>query len=139
MSTILVGKTQRRSVRRAVDVPCSAISTQGYRELGSRVLDMSTQGMLVACDDFVQLGDQLMVIFRTPTGGVWLDAEAEVARIIHGWRAQDPGYCMGLRFTYLERPDRNELLCRLAGLPPPIPQRRRKVDYAETVWRIAAC
>jgi hypothetical protein len=138
MSTILVGKKQRRSLRRAVQVPCSAISTGKYRELGSRVLDMSTRGMLVQCDDFVRLGESLMVMFRTPRGGVWLDAEAEVARIIHGWRTGDPGYCMGLRFTYMERPDRNELMCRLAGLPPPIPQRRRKVDYAETVRRIAA-
>ena len=43
---------------------------------------------------------------------------------MYGFRRGDPGYCAGLRFTYLERSARHELLTRLVGLPPPIPQRR---------------
>ena len=92
--------------------------------------------MLLACDDGVEIGDEMVVSFRAPGDGPWLDAEAEVARLVEGWRPYDPGYCAGLRFTRMERRDRAELLSRLAGLPPPVPGRMPPVDYAETVRRI---
>jgi len=109
---------------------------EGFRLLGDRVLDLSTRGMLVACDAAVSLGDEVIVSFRAPNGGPVLDAEAEVARIVEGWRPWDPGYCIGLRFTRLDARDRGELLVRLAGLPPPVPTRPLRRDYAETVKRI---
>jgi hypothetical protein len=137
MSAILVRRTLRRTLRRAVRSQCTAFGVSGYREIGTQVLDISPQGMLVACDDGVEVGDSIMLFFRAPgRDELWLDAEAEVTRIIHGYRRYDPGYCMGVRFTYLEKPEREQLSNRLVGYPPPIPQRRPKVDYAETVRRI---
>ena len=67
-----------------------------------------------------------------------IDAEAEVARVLEGWREGDPGYSAGLRFTGLDRAARSELVVALAGLPPPVPTRRQPIDYAETVRRIVA-
>lgn len=116
---------ERRAVRRAVRTECQAVSLGEFRLIGERVLDVSPLGMLVACDDATQLGDDLIVSFRAPgRDALWLEAEAEVARIVYGFRAADRGYCAALRFTYFERYARHELLSRLAGLPPPIPQRR---------------
>lgn len=111
---------------------------EGFRLVGERVIDLSTRGMLVTCDGPVSVGEEVVVSFRAPNGGPWMDAEAEVARLIEGWRPSDPGYCAGLRFTRLDGPTRNELLVRLAGLPPPVPMRPIRPDYAETVRRIWA-
>lgn len=137
MDNILVKKLYRRTVRRAVRSECTALGINEYREIGTEVLDLSPQGMLVACNQSVEIGDPIMLFFRAPgVDELWLDAEAEVTRIVHGMRRYDRGYCMGVRFTYLEGPDRKQLSNRLVGYPPPIPQRRPKVDYAESVRRI---
>lgn len=115
----------RRAVRRAVRGRCHAVGTREFSLLGERMLDLSPRGMLVACDAPTGVGDDVVVSFRAPgSDGLWLDAEATVARIIEGLRPGDPGYCIGLDFTYFEKCSRDELLTRLAGLPPPVPQRR---------------
>jgi hypothetical protein len=130
MSAILVRKSLRKTLRRAVRSRCTAFSVNGYREIGTLVLDLSLQGMLVACNDGVEVGDPIMLFFKAPgTDEFWLDAEAEVTRIVHGFRQHDPGYCMGVRFTYLERPEREQLSNRLIGYPPPIPQRRPRAVF----------
>lgn len=116
----------RRSLRRAARLRCQAVALEEFSLLGERTLDVSPMGMLLACDREVQPGMEVLVSFEAPGGdGLWLDAEAEVARVIEGYRASDPGYCAGLRFTHFERSARNELLTRLAGHPPPIPLRGR--------------
>lgn len=126
----------RRAVRRAASTSCQAVGMRGFRLLGERVVDLSPRGMLVTCDVGAELGEQVMVSFLAPgSRGRWLDAEATVARIIQGYRPHDPGYCIGLEFDYFERSARNELLTRLAGVPPPVPRRRlrrardRAADY----------
>lgn len=122
-----LGIPHRRSVRRAVRTRCHAVSDHGFELLGEQTLDLSPMGMLLACDAPAALGEPVYLSVRTPgPNPVWIDAEAEVSRILHGYRHADRGYCVGLRFTYLERFARDELLVRLAGLPPPIPQRRLK-------------
>jgi len=118
-------KPARRAVRRATRTLCHAVGLEGFRLLGERALDLSPRGMLIACDGPVQLGEEVVVSFRAPgEDGLWMDAEGEVARVIEGLRPGDPGYCMGIDFTYFERSTRIELLSRLAGTPPPVPQRR---------------
>lgn len=127
----------RRAVRRAVRTRCTAVATREFTFLGERVLDLSPRGMLIACEGPAEIGDDVIVTFRAPgRDTLWMDAEAEVSRVIHGLREGDPGYCVALDFTYFEKSARNELLCRLAGTPPPIPQRRgrelsRKSDLLE--------
>ena len=115
----------RRAVRRAARSRCQAVSRDAFELLGERILDVSPRGMLVACDAHAALGEPVILSFETPdTDPIWLDAEAEVARIVHGYRFGDPGLCLGLRFTYFERSSQHELLARLAGFPPPVPRRR---------------
>jgi hypothetical protein len=117
--------SQRRAVRRAARTRCHAVGEQGFELLGELALDLSPRGMLIAGDAPAALGEPVLVSILTPgRDPVWLDAEAEVARIVHGYRQGDIGYCIGLHFKYIERLARIELLSRLAGVPPPIPQRR---------------
>jgi hypothetical protein len=120
-----LAKQPRRAVRRAAHIRCQAVSDARFELLGERALDVSPRGMLVACDAQAILGDEVVVSFQAPgPEEIWFDAEAEIVRIVHGLRLSDPGYCVGLRFTYFERAARNELLSRLAGVPPPVPGRR---------------
>lgn len=127
----------RRAVRRAVRTRCTAVATHDFSFLGQRVLDLSPRGMLLAADAPAQVGDDVVVTFLAPgRDAIWMDAEAEVSRVVHGLREGDPGFCLALDFTYFEKSSRHELLCRLAGTPPPIPQRRgaalaRKLDLTE--------
>jgi hypothetical protein len=117
--------SHRRAVRRAVRTECQAVQLREFRLFGERVLDLSPIGMLVKCERTTAIGDDVIVSFRAPgAGALWLEAEAEVARVVRGYRAADRGYCAALRFTYFEKSARDELLTRLAGHPPPIPQRR---------------
>jgi hypothetical protein len=121
----ILATPHRRAVRRAIRTPCHAVSDMGFELLSEVALDLSPMGMRIVCDAPAALGETVLVSVMTPgPQPIWIDAEAEITRIIHGFRRGDPGYCAGLRFTYLERRARGELLSRLAGLPPPIPQRR---------------
>jgi hypothetical protein len=101
------------------------VGLEGFRLLGERILDLSPRGMRFACDTSVELGEEVVVSFRAPgEDGPWMHAEAELARIEQGYRPDDQGFAVGLDFRYFERTDRQELLTRLAGLPPPMPRRR---------------
>lgn len=133
MLPFLVSARRRRIIRRAWRGRCSVISLRDFRMIGRRVMDVSPYGLLVAADSAVEPDERVLVSFEAPGGRQWFDAEARVARIVEGWRDGDPGYCMGLRFTHIPLSDRLELHQRLRGLPPPLPQRRLRVDYAESV------
>lgn len=123
----------RRAVRRAVITRGQAVDLNGFRLLGERMLDLSPTGLLLACDAETAPGATVMVSFRAPgQDAPFIDAEAEVARVVQGFRQDDPGYCAGLRFTYLERSARDELLSRLCGFPPPIPRPRPRPEAVLT-------
>lgn len=120
---VIQSQKKRRATRRAVSAPCVAVATDGYRLLSHRVLDLSPRGVLVTCGTDIQLGDDVFVSFQPPGDGKWMNAKAEVTRIIQGVRPWDQGPCVGLVFTDLEYADRGELLARLVGIPPTIPRR----------------
>jgi len=121
-------RRRRRITRRDQRTRCQAVASRDFRLLGDRVLDMSPFGLLVAADDGADVGDEVIVSFRAPGGSEWLDAEAEVVRIVEGWRPGDPGYCIGLRFTSIGLDSRMLLRERLHGVPPPVPQRPLRSD-----------
>ena len=103
--------------------------------IGERILDLSPRGALLACDRRVHPGERVVVSFRAPRGGPYVDAVGEIARVVEGYRDGDRGYCAGIAFTELEDRSRAELLVRLAGVPPPVPQRARRVYYPLTARR----
>lgn len=126
---VIPSSTTRRAVRRAVLRPCLAVATDAYRLIGQRVLDLSPRGMLVTCGQKVEPGDEVFVTFRAPGDGLWMNAEAEVTRIVRGNRYSDAGPCVGLRFKDMEGSRRGELLSRLAGIPPTIPRRPLRFSF----------
>ncbi len=120
----------RRSTRRLVDLPCQAVAEEGFRLLGERVLDLSPEGMQVESRAQVRVGESVLVSFRAPHGDDWMDAEAEVARVVRGQRGTDKGRSIGLRFTHQNLFDRVMLRERLKNIAPPVPARQLRRDYA---------
>ncbi len=106
--------------------------------VGTRVLDLSPRGAMVACDEEMAIGQELLMSFRTPWLGPHVVMLGEVRRVIEGWREEDPGYAVGVRFLEVEADVRRELTERLSPFPVVPSARRHAPDYAETVRRIHA-
>lgn len=93
--------------------------------------------MLVRTAADVKIGESMLVTFQATPLGIWIDAEAEVTRLVHGKRPEDEGRAFGLRFKDLSRISRLILRGNLRRVPPPLPQRPRRMDYAATIRQIA--
>jgi hypothetical protein len=123
---ISVMVAERSAVRRKLRAACQAVRERDFRLVSERVLDLSTEGALLACDRRVAVGDALLLSVRLPDG-CYVDAEGLVVRVLEGWRYGDLGYCAGLRFTALDAAGWLAIRDALRGLPPPVPQRPLRV------------
>jgi hypothetical protein len=129
----LVHAQQRRSVRRSLHVECRVVSERDSRVVARRSVDLSPQGMLVVTDFPILTGEPLWVIFRLPQSDAWMGADATVARVVHGRRPGDAGHCIGVEFDSLDEGAARYLRHALRGVPPPLPMREPRVDYAATI------
>jgi hypothetical protein len=124
-------------MRRAVRVHCEVVRERDFKLLGVHGVDLSPLGMLIMTREPVLTGEPVFVAFRLPYGTRWFDAEATVARVVHGRRPGDCGRGLGLAFNSLE-PEEHAFLNRaLSAVAPTVPMREPRIDYAETV-RLAA-
>jgi hypothetical protein len=129
----LVHASQRRALRRSAFVHCQVVRDRDFRLVGSHAVDVSPMGMLVASDEAVLTGEPVLVSFRLPRSLYWFDAQATVARVVHGRRPGDRGRCLGLEFDALDLDAQLFLRQALRGVPPPLPARAQRVDYAASV------
>jgi hypothetical protein len=116
-------------------VDCQIVRERDFKLIGSRAIDLSPWGMLVMGQEPVLTGEPLIVAFRIPKGDVWLDAMATVARVVHGRRPGDLGRCFGVAFESIEPDVQMYLGWALRNIPPPLPKREARIDYAATVRR----
>ena len=137
MSSILVRRRQRTSMRRSVRIECQVVREHDFKLVGNRAIDLSLDGMLLLSDARVLTGEDLVIAFRAPKARLWLDCTATVARVVHGRRPGDWGSCLGVSFERMDEETRAILQKELRGLPPPIPGRTARIDYAATVSRVA--
>ena len=135
---MLVRKNDRKSIRRHVRIDCEVVRESDFALVGHRTLDLSPDGMLVRQADDVSVGDKMLVSFQATQLGLWFDMQAEVTRIIRGRRPEDEGRAFGLKFLDLAPVSRLILRGHLRRVPPPLPQRPSRVDYAATIRQIAA-
>ena len=138
MNDVFVRMSERRAMRRYARVPCQVVRERDFTLVGTMTLDVSTGGMLVESDAKVLTGEDLLVSFYAPALRTWFDAEATVARVVHGRRDHDAGRAIGVSFRKIDQVTRTYWSVSLRGLPPPIPARGPRVDYARTVRSIAA-
>jgi hypothetical protein len=133
----LVHARQRRVIRRAIRVDCQVVRERDFRLIADCGVDVSPTGMLVKTDETALTGEPLLISFRLPRTERWFDTEGTIVRVVHGRRPGDRGRCLGLEFETLDA-DAKWLLARaLRDVPPPVPTRDRRVDYAASV-RLAA-
>lgn len=130
----LVHAHERRALRRAVRFECQVVRALDFRLIGRRGIDLSPMGMLVVGDVPALTGEPVIVAFRLPRIRIWFDAQGAVARVVHGRRPRDrAALCFGLEFDRLAPNVARYLRSELHGLPPPLPMREPRVDYAATV------
>lgn len=137
MLATLVHSQQRRALRRGVRVDCQVVRERDFKLVGSRALNLSPLGMLVFAQESVLTGEPLIVAFRLPQSAWWFDTEATVARVVHGRRPGDLGRCFGVEFEPLDRAVQHFLHTTLKDIPPPVPMRAQRIDYAASVQRAA--
>jgi hypothetical protein len=129
----LVHVHQRREIRRSVRVDCQVVRERDFQLVGSRGVDLSPAGMLVMSQEPALTGEPVIVAFRLPQSAYWFDAEATIARVVHGRRPGDLGRCLALEFDRIDGDAQWFLRGALWGVPPPLPARDRRVDYAASV------
>jgi c-di-GMP-binding flagellar brake protein YcgR len=112
-----VSRPRRRASRRGVFLSCQVVRERDFKLVGQFALDLSLDGMLVATRERVLTGEELLVSFRAPRGSTWIDAQARVARVVHGRRPSDAGRCLGISFVDLEGASQRALRQALRGLP----------------------
>jgi hypothetical protein len=129
----LVHAQQRRALRRSIRVDCQVVRERDFRLVGSRGIDLSPKGMLVLSQEPVLTGEPLFVSFRLPQGLYWFDSQATVARVVHGRRPGDMARSFGVEFETLDPDCQWFLGLALRRVPPPLPKRERRIDYASSV------
>jgi c-di-GMP-binding flagellar brake protein YcgR len=132
---VLSRRNDRKTLRHASQLRCQVVRERDFRLLGTRTLDISPEGMRVAVDtgEEVQIGESLLVSFEATPFGLWFDGEASVARVIRGRRPTDRGPAIGLRFHAMSSVARLILRGSLRRVPPPLPARPQRLDYAATI------
>jgi len=133
----LVHASQRRAIRRATTVECQVVREHDFKLIGRWGLDVSPDGMLVVSDTRVLTGEDVIVSFRVPRTCGWLDCEATVARVVHGRRPTDRARGLGLEFHSLGRDTKSALDAAMRRIPPPLPAREKRIDYAASIHMAA--
>ena len=134
----LIPASQRRVLRRALHFGCQVVREHDFVLIGDEAIDVSPDGMLVVTDARVLTGEELVVSFKLPHISGFIDAEATVARVVHGRRPGDRGRrCLGVEFQRIDPRARRALRAGLRHVPPPLPARERRVDYAATIHMLA--
>lgn len=114
-------ESRRIASRRAIVLPCQAVREHDFKLVADRTLDVSAEGLLLPLRERILTGDSLIVSFQIP--GMWIDAEATVARVIHGRRPADDGLAIGVMFDRLAPSARAALAGFLHGYRAPLPRR----------------
>ncbi len=135
---MFVGRNDRKTTRHALRLPCQVVRDGDFRLVGERTLDVSSGGLLVRSHAEVKIGDNVIVAFQATPLGLWFESQAKVTRIIKGRRPGDNGRAFGVRFTDMSSISRLILRGHLKRVPPPVPKRPRRIDYAASIKQIAA-
>jgi len=106
-----------RSPRFSVRIPCQLVRLRDFKLIGRTIADLSEEGALIEATGAVLTGEELIMSFRAPFSSRWIDADAVVARVVHGRRTGDLRRSLGVSFTSLSPEARRLLHEGLWGLP----------------------
>src|SRR5262245_23607306 len=114
-----------RHARYATKVSCQVVRERDFRLVADRVMDLSPSGALVGPADPVLTGERVIVSFPG-VEGEWVDAEAVVARVVHGRRRGEYTRTLGLSFEALDAESKRALRSFLATRIPKAPGQRSR-------------
>ena len=115
---------RRRSPRHSVKLACQVVRERDFRLIADRIVNVSETGLLVSPADPVLTGERLIVSFQIPHSGYWVDAEATVARVVHGRRPGEFTRCLALELENVESIPQMLLSRALRRCPPTPPGHR---------------
>jgi hypothetical protein len=125
--------SSRRSPRHATSIECQVVRLSDFRLVVDRIADISHEGMLVNPADPVLTGEPILVSFRVPNWGRWVDAEGTVTRVVHGRRPGDGPRCLGIELESLTDRERFVLDQAMRWMPVAPPRwrpDRRNMQHA---------
>lgn len=129
--------SERGAVRRAVRVDCQVVRERDFALLGNTGLDLSSDGMFLLSNVQAFAGEEVLVSLRVPGTDRYIDTSATIARVVQGRRQWDRARGLGLRFAPLGSEDQQLLRWVLRRMPPPLPTRSIRIDYAGTASLIS--
>jgi hypothetical protein len=106
--------------------------------VGRAGLDLSENGMLVGAIDELAPGDDVLVSFTFTQFRIPFNVEGRVARMLHGRRTRDRVPAIAMEFEKIDPVSRLILRGNLRRIPPVLPARARRIDYAQTVSELLA-
>ncbi|MFO0552450.1 MAG: PilZ domain-containing protein [Polyangiaceae bacterium] len=114
----------RRPTRHEIRIPCEVVRERDFKLVASETLDLSERGLLVRTRLPVLTGESLFLSFMAPFTRTFIDAEAVVARIVHGRRLADEGPAIGIEIVQMDGITEAMLRQHLSLLPTVGPVRR---------------
>jgi hypothetical protein len=127
-----------RVVRRTARIPCQVVRLRDFRLVADLIENVSPEGLLVGPSDVVLTGEPVIVSFRLPGIRDYIDAEATVARVVHGRRPGETRRGLGLELTNLEPFAKLLFSAYTRRLPPVPPAYRPGFGRARDFARLAA-
>jgi hypothetical protein len=119
-----VPTSHHRAPRRIVSARCQVVRERDFRLIADQVVDLSPGGALVMPADPCLTGEKVIVSFQVPYLLNYIDAEATVARVVHGRRPGEYSRGLALHFDHVEGLQKFLLERALAYLPPAPPRYR---------------
>jgi len=114
----------RRPSRHAVRLGCQVVRERDFKLVAEQMVELSETGLLVLPKIRILTGENLIVTFMAPFTRVYVDAEATVARVMHGRRLGDTGPTLGLSITSMPDAARALVRSQLTFMPTVAPRRR---------------
>ena len=126
-----------RAVRKTARIPCQVVRLSDFRLVADVVENLSDAGLLVGPADPVLTGQPVMVSFQLPGFRDFVDAEAIVARVVHGRRPGEIRRALGLEFVDISGESRKLLEAFLRHLVPTPPRYRIGIKQPVNWLRVA--
>jgi hypothetical protein len=124
--------------RHLLRLPCQVVRERDFRLIADRLENLSLSGLEVSPAEPVLTGEKLIVSFRLPREGVWVDAEARVTRVIHGRRPGDEGRSLGLAFEAVDEHTQRAIEKELSNTPVAPPGRSMRDEHSQRITRVLA-
>jgi hypothetical protein len=100
------------------------VRERDFQLVADRIVNLSATGLMVSPADPALTGERLIVSFQIPHSGQWVDAEATVARVVHGRRPGEHTRGLALELENVEEIPKMLLGRALRRCPPSPPGHR---------------